>query len=118
VATRGNMRSITTVLMGLLILVVAMGAQQPLRGRIVNRDGVPQQGCRVEIFDRNENPEKPGSPPIIELFTDENGIFYLSGGPPDPSFYPVRLSLYGRWKTDKLWLDRDTIKPQTLVVDW
>jgi len=103
---------------GLLVSgTITFGAQQAQgRGRIVNRDGAPLRGFRVQFYYLNQDER---SAPVFDVYTDEYGYFLLKN--PRQENYRVRVSFATRslYVKDKVWIDdKGSVHPMPFVVDW
>jgi hypothetical protein len=96
------------------VAAIALTGQERFRGTVVNRDGTPQPGCRVEFFW-----DAQASKLAVDAYTDDYGYFYLNG-PPHGDSFTVTVSLRGRsFRIEKpVSIDQNGITPPTLVVDW
>ncbi len=111
---RGNVRLLVTVLVTLFVLgSVALPAQDRFVGRVVDRDGVPQRGCRLAFFDQQNRSNQPD----FVLYTDGRGLFYVDNR--HYGYFSVDLVL-GRLM-DRIYdveIDRRGLYPRTIVVRW
>lgn len=108
------MRRRIVVLVTLFVLgSVALRSQDRFTGRVVDRDGVPQRGCRLEFFDDRNRSNRPD----FVLVTDGRGLFFVDNRP--YGYFSVDLVL-GRW-VDRIYdveITRRGLYPQTFVVRW
>ena len=109
------MRKVAALCAVLLVVTTLLHAQEPLRGRLVDRDGIPQRGCRLEFFFLND---KYRDKPAFEAYTDEYGVFLLH--PRKEEFFIVRVWLDGRSAEikGKVRVGNKGIDPDPLIVDW
>ena len=111
VEARGRyVRRIAASCLCLLVMGLLAEAQVRLSGKIVNRDGTPQRGCRVEFF-RNRQDR-----PAFEAYTDDYGNFYLTNPPRER--FAVKVSSGSRWQWTTDVTIGDALNPSTPVVDW
>jgi hypothetical protein len=93
-----------------LIIWISAYAQQQVRGRVINRSGIPQAGCLIEFF------SNPNEPPTYSIKSDNDGWFYLNN--PRQAKYTVSVRQGQQQYSVTATIDDRGLHPSTLVVSW
>ena len=98
------------VALALLVLVVCgatAGAQQQIRGQVVNRDRVPQQ-CQLTFYS--------GSSAVYRMTADRQGYFYITN--PRPGSYRIVITQGNHRAEVAGTIDQKGLNPAALIVPW